>query len=277
LDVAAKTVRKISDFVYSNSAKCQRLGRGIAMRILLINPNTSEFITERVAAEARRAAHAGTEIIAVTGRLGASIVSGRSEDALAATEAMNLAAEHASGCDAVVLAISFDSGLRALREMLPVPVVGMSEAAMLAACTLGGNFALLTFGNRAIPLYAELCRGYGLRERLTAVTSLPPLNDAEIRDPLLTVPRVAEIVDRTVAEDRSEAVILAGAVFAGITGAVAERVSVPVLNGVAEAVGIAEMLVRIKARKPTSGSYQLPAAKTIAWPNATLTALFRSF
>lgn len=247
------------------------------MRILLINPNTSAFVTDKVAAEARRVAAPGTEIVAVTGRNGPAIVSGRSEDALAAAEAMCLAAEHASDCDAVVLAISFDSGLKALREMLTIPVVGMSEAGMLAACTQGGKFAMVTFGNRAAPLYAEICHGYGLGGRLSNVVSLAPLSDAEMRDPLLILPRLAEAIDKTVREDGTEAAILAGAIFAGITGKVAEHVAIPVLNGIAEAVGIAEMLVKVKPRKPTAGSYRLPDAKTIEWPNEALKARFAAF
>lgn len=58
------------------------------MRILLINPNTSQFVTDKVVAEARRMAWAGTEIISATGRNGPAIVSGRAEDALAAVEAI---------------------------------------------------------------------------------------------------------------------------------------------------------------------------------------------
>lgn len=87
------------------------------MKILVINPNTSTFVTEAVAAAAQAMAAPGTEIVAVTGSYGASIVSGRSEDALAAAEVLRLAAENDKDCDAIILAISFDSGLRALREM----------------------------------------------------------------------------------------------------------------------------------------------------------------
>lgn len=246
------------------------------MKILLVNPNTSSFVTDKVAAEARRVASAGTEIIAVTGQNGSEIVSGRAEDALAAAEALRLAAEHSAECDAIVLAISFDSGLAALREMLSIPVVGMSEAAMLAACTLGGRFSMLTFGNRAAPIYAERCKAYGLRERLANVVSLAPLSDAEMRDPQMLLPRLVESIERTAADDGAEAVILAGAIFAGLTNAVADRVSIPVLNGVAEATGMAEMLVKIAPRKPRSGSYQSPSPKEINWPDNALVSYFSS-
>ena len=38
----------------------------------------------------------------------------------------------------------------------PIPIVRMSEAGMLAAMTLARRFSLLTFGNRAVPIYEEL-------------------------------------------------------------------------------------------------------------------------
>lgn len=245
------------------------------MRILVINPNTSTFVTEAVAAAARSMAAPGTEIVAVTGRYGAAIVSGRSEDALAAAEVLRLAAEHDKGCDAIILAISFDSGLRALRELSPIPVVGMSEAAMLSACMVGGKFAMITFGNRAAAIYAELCHSYGLGARLTNVLSLPPLTQEEQMNPSLVVPGLARIVGETVEKDRTESVILSGAIFAGIAGEVAAHVEVPVLVGIREAVGMAEMLVRLQHDKARTGSYRLPDAKQIEWPDPTLAERYR--
>lgn len=44
------------------------------MRLLLVNANTSEFVTAKVADAARRAAAPGTEIVPVTGRFGARVI-----------------------------------------------------------------------------------------------------------------------------------------------------------------------------------------------------------
>ena len=126
------------------------------MRILVLNANTTDFVTETAAAEARRVASPGTEIIPVTADFGASIVATRAEHAVAEHAAVVLAARHAPGCDAVVIAVSYDTGLKALREMLSIPVVGMTEAALLTACMLGGPIGLISFGRRVWPIYREL-------------------------------------------------------------------------------------------------------------------------
>ena len=132
------------------------------MRILVLNANTTTFVTETAAAEGRRVASTGTEIVPVTADFGAAIVATRTEHAIAEHAAVELAARHAAGCDAVVIAVSYDTGLKALREMLPIPVVGMTEAALLTACMLGGRIGLIGFGARVWPIYRELVEGYGL-------------------------------------------------------------------------------------------------------------------
>jgi allantoin racemase len=127
------------------------------MRLLVVNANTSEIVTEKVAAQARASASPGTEIVAVTGVIGT-----RAEHAIGEHSTVALVAEHATGCDAVVIAVSYDTGLRAARELLSVPVVGMTEAGLLTACMLGGRIGIVTFGQRVRPLYDELVAGYGL-------------------------------------------------------------------------------------------------------------------
>ncbi|MCB1719144.1 MAG: Asp/Glu racemase, partial [Candidatus Competibacteraceae bacterium] len=70
------------------------------MRILLVNSNTSDFVTDKVCQEARRAASPGTEIVPVTGTFGARVIGTRSENAIAQHATLALVAEHAADCDA---------------------------------------------------------------------------------------------------------------------------------------------------------------------------------
>ena len=88
--------------------------RGTAtMRLLLINGNTTQAITDRCAAAARAVAGPGTEIVAATARRGPAIIGTRAENALAAAAVVELIAEHAGSCDAALIAISFDTALDA--------------------------------------------------------------------------------------------------------------------------------------------------------------------
>src|SRR5688500_17127108 len=139
------------------------------MKILLVNGNTNESVTEKMARTAEAAASPGTTIVPVTATFGARIISSRSENAVAGHAVLAAAAQHHAGCDAVLIGVSMDTGLGALRELLSIPVVGMTEAACLVACTAGARFGVVTLGTRTIPMYEELITGYGLHPRLAGI------------------------------------------------------------------------------------------------------------
>ncbi len=224
------------------------------MRLLLLNPNTSEFVTQRVALEARRVAQPGTDIVAATGAFGARIITTRTEQAIAEHATLDALARHADGCDAVVLAVSYDTALRAAREMLPVPVVGITEAALLTACMLGTRTGVVMFGRRVLPLYQEVALLHGMAARIggwRALESTAPYGDGDQSavDQAI-VDAVADLVER----DGCEVVVLAGAVMAGVPERLQARVSVPLVEGVSCAVALAEMLVRLACPKASTGS-----------------------
>ena len=247
------------------------------MKILVINSNTSQFITDLVSEEARRTASADTEIKAVTGMIGAGVISGRAENAIGAYSTIELAAEHAGDCDAVVVAVSFDSGVEALKELLSIPAVGMTEAAALTACMLGGRFAVLTFGRRALPIYEELIDYYGLGGRVACVHGMPLPPNADVREIRNMTDELLQQVEQVVAEHRAESVYLCGAIFAGLAERLQSRSPVPLLDGVSCGVKQAELLAAMRIRKPTAGSYMLPSRKDLASVGESLRTLFKQF
>jgi len=233
------------------------------MRILVVNANTSQIVTEKVAAQARASASPGTEIVAVTGTFGASVIGSRAEHAIGEHSAIALVAQHAPGCDAVVIAVSYDTGLRAARELLAVPVVGMTEAGLLTACMLGGRIGVITFGRRVLPLYHELVTAYGLGARVAGWRVLESTaayqhgaHDALDRE---IVAAARDLIER----DGAETVVLTGAVMAGVPARLQPDVPVPLIDCMACAVRQAELLVHLGHPKPSAGSYAPPADREL--------------
>ena len=243
------------------------------MKLLLVNGNTTERITAQMADAAKLAAAVDTAIVPVTARFGARIISSRSENAIAEHAVIEAAAQHAAGCDAVLIGVSLDTGLRALREILPIPVVGMTEAAALVACTLGGRFGVITLGRRMLALYEEVLAGYGLGRRVAAVEGV----DIETRD-YGDAARIGEgvvgLAEKLVRERGAEAIVLAGAAMAGQHRDLRERVPVPLLDGITCGVMLAEMLVRLGLKKPSLGSYSHPGAKELTGVDPAILRLF---
>jgi len=54
-------------------------------------------------------------------------------------------AEAHRNVDGAILAAYGDPGLFGARELFDIPVVGVSEAAMLTACMVGQRFVIVTF------------------------------------------------------------------------------------------------------------------------------------
>ena len=243
------------------------------MKILLVNANTTAAVTERIAAEARRVAAPGTEVLPVTGTFGAPIIGTRAEMAIAEHAALDLVARHGAGVDAVVIGVSFDVGLRALRELAPMPVVGMTEAACLVACTLGGPFGIVTYGVRSAGILREIVAGYGLAGRLAGVHGLDATPADMLKDPQALHAQIAGAACKLVEGYGAEAVILAGAVMAGLPPLIQEQVSCPLVEGIASGIGLAELLVRLAPAKAQRGSFAAIGERASSGLGAELAAL----
>src|SRR4051812_25200197 len=244
------------------------------MRILVVNANTSPVVTGKVIAGAKASAAPGTEIIAVTGTFGPRIIASRSENAIAEHSTIALVSRHAHDCDAVVIAVSYDTGARGARELLPIPVVGMTEAGLLTACMLGGRIGVIVFGRRVLPMYQEVVAGYGLASRIAGWRAIEstaayargahPELDAEI----VTVAR--DLIER----DGAESIVLTGAVMAGVPRRLQPSIPVPVVDCIAAGIHQCELLVRMQLPKPQTGSYAMPAGRELVNVDAAIVRAF---
>ena len=230
-------------------------------RILLINPNTSAGVTARLAEAGAAVAAAGTELLPLTAETGVPYIASRAEAQIGGAQLLASLAEHGDGADAAVVAAFGDPGLFAARELFDLPVVGMSEAAMLTACLLGRRFALVTFARALAPWYGECVAMHGMSERCAAIRTLGedfgPV--ADVRDAKEAA--LAELANRAVVEDGADVVILAGAPLAGLADRLRGRVPVPAIDPVQAAVKQAEALLALRPRKPTAGSFRRPVPK----------------
>lgn len=234
------------------------------MKLLLINPNTSAFVTERMLAAARATLGGSVLVEGVTARSGPAIIGSRTENALAASGALELAAQHGAGFDAVILGVSTDTGLAPLRELLAVPVSGMLEAALLTASQLGGRIGLLTLGPRMLPLYQEQAAAYGLADRVVAWAA-PELPAAYGQAPGAQVfDAVADHAARLVQDHDLDVLVASGAVLAGCRPHIQDRVPVPVVDAMEAAAWQALALASLRPVQQRVGSYAPPRGRQLS-------------
>ena len=234
------------------------------MKILVVNPNTTASITAKIDACARIAASAGTEIVTRNPARGPVSIEGHYDEAISTPGLLEeIRRGEMEGVDAFVVACFDDPAIGACREVATGPVLGICEAAMHAATILAASFSVVTTLPRAMPIIEELSIRYGFERRCRRVRAadMPVLaleEDPEARR------RVLAEVQRAVAEDRCEAVILGCAGMADLTEWLSRESGVPVIDGVVAAVRLAEALVGAGLRTSKVGAYQPPRPKHVA-------------
>ena len=237
------------------------------VKILLLNPNTTESVTDLLLAAAQRVAFPGTQLIALTAPRGVPYIATRAEAQIGGAIALEMLAEHHSTVDAAIIAAFGDPGLFGARELFDIPVVGLAEAAMLTACMLGRRFSIVTFARALVPWYEECVEMHGLRQRCAGVRMLDSgfrsISDGQEEKEALLV----ELANRAVEDDGADVVVLAGAPLAGLAEKIKHRIPVPIVDQIAAAVKQAETLVTLSPRKAVAGTFRRPDPKeTIGLP-----------
>lgn len=238
------------------------------MRLLIANANTSPEVTRLCADAAGGVASPGTEIVALTGRFGARIITGPAEIAIAAHALLDMLAPHAEGADAALVAVSYDPGLDAARDLFPFPVIGMTQAALVTASLVGTRIGMVTFGTPEI--YRDIAKRYGLAEFLAGIAVVQVSPEQAYATPEAIVDSVAATANELIRDHGADVIALCGAALAGMSGRLGVRVSVPVVDGITAGVPLCEALARLPRRPSPS-----PAEKPSVGLSPALTRLLQ--
>ena len=241
------------------------------MRILVVNPNTTQSMTEKAAEAARAVAGRGTEIIAVTSQMGPVSIEGHYDGAMALPGLLaEIRKAEAAGAQAAVIACFDDTGLDAARSLATFPVLGLCESALVTAGFLCQRFTVVTTLERSRVLLENLTRHYGFGGRAKVRAADIPVLDLE--DPASgAISKLRQQIELALAEDRAEAIILGCAGMADLAHALQQEYGVPVVDGVSAAVKQAEALIAQRLTTSKRGSYINPLAKAYAGVMAEFT------
>lgn len=231
------------------------------MKILVVNPNISESVTALIQAEAQRVARPDTQLTMATADFGVAYIETPAEALIGGYAALSILAERYPGHDAAIIAAFGDPGVMEAKEALPIPVVGLTEAALASAFLLGGRFAIVGISERIGAWYEQMVGRLGMAARFagyrglgSAFTNVGNVQQ-EQRDVLL------KLCQQCVHEDRADTIILAGAPLAGLAREISAGFPVPLVDGVGSAVRMAEALAGSGYVARQQGAYAPPPQK----------------
>ncbi|ORY09217.1 carbon-nitrogen hydrolase [Clohesyomyces aquaticus] len=140
-------------------------------RILLCNPNATEFMTKACLEMVRPTLPPDVSVYGFTAPKPApSAIEGNFDNIMSGAAAARAVIPLANQFDAFLVACYSDHALiRMLREELSQPVIGIMEASLLAARTIGSRFGIISVSNRSKYMMEDAARHYGLDAFCTGV------------------------------------------------------------------------------------------------------------
>src|SRR5476649_2522618 len=226
------------------------------MRILVVNPNTTAAMTLKIGQAARAAAAAGTEIIAVNPPDGPVSIEGYYDEAFSVPGLLaEIAKGEASKVSAHIIACFDDTGLEAARSFASAPVIGIGEAAFHLASLLGHRFSVITTLSRSIAAIENNLLKYGLAGRCARVRAceVPVLS---LHDPASNASAlIGSEIELAKREDSAEVIVLGCAGMAELAARLSEKHGLPVVDGVASPVKLAEALGALRLTTSQIGAY----------------------
>ncbi len=213
-------------------------------RILIINPNATQSITERLLREAKKLESAELTVSAITSVKGPEAIVTAADEIRAAFHVLEELKAREGSYDAAVIACASDPGLQAAREMLSVPVTGIFESGAYACNMHGGRFSVIGSCDWLdIACFSETAKRYSLDGHLASVkyigTGVCGVDERAL-------PLLDEKIEEAKLQDGACAVLLGCAAFAGMGAALSEKHGIYVSDGVCEAVSMAAMLVDVQ-------------------------------
>ncbi|WP_269582583.1 aspartate/glutamate racemase family protein [Roseibium sp. Sym1] len=214
--------------------------------ILVINPNTTASMTDKIAVAARTAAGPACRITAINPRHGPAAIQGP-DDGAAALPGLYALFDHTlendNSISAVVIACFDDTGLFELKARSPVPVIGIGEAAYHVASVAALKFSVVTTLPVSVPVLEENLRLLGLAARCARVraSDVPVL---ELENPESDARhRIEQEIEKALEEDGSGAIALGCAGMADLAADLTAKFRVPVIDGVASAVRLVKAVL----------------------------------
>jgi Asp/Glu/hydantoin racemase len=151
---------------------------------------------------------------------------------------LRLAARLEAEAAGFVIACFGDPGVHALRDRTAKPVLGIQEAAVATALTLGQRFGIIAILPASIPRHLRSLGAMGVLDRLAGDRALG-LGVAELADPGVTQTRLIDTGRALRDQDGADVLILGCAGMARYRPVLEQVLQIPVIDPCQAAVAMA--------------------------------------
>ncbi|MEO9825995.1 MAG: aspartate/glutamate racemase family protein [Paracoccaceae bacterium] len=207
------------------------------MTLIIINPNSSQTVTDGIDAAVDPLRRFGTPIRCLTLAEGPPGIESQKQADLTIAPMLKLAAAQ-SEASGYVIACFGDPGLHALRDQTALPVVGIQEAAVTTALTLGQRFGVIAILPASIPRHLRAFGAMGVLDRLAGDRALG-LGVTDLADPDKSLNAMIATGKRLRDEDGANVLIMGCAGMAHYRDTLENTTGLPVVEPCQAATALA--------------------------------------
>ncbi len=205
--------------------------------LIVINPNSSQAVTAGIDAAVEPLRRFGTPIRCLTLTEGPPGIESQRQADLTIAPMLALAAAQPDAAGYVIACFG-DPGLHALRDQTDLPVLGIQEAAVMTALTLGHRFGVIAILPASIPRHLRAFGAMGVLHRLAGDRALG-LGVGELADEERTLAAMIATGKRLRDEDGAHVLIMGCAGMARYRAPLEDATGLPVVEPCQAAVAMA--------------------------------------
>lgn len=232
------------------------------MKLHLINPNTTAHMTRQMQTTAQQVASPGTIVTGLTAPHGPASIECHYDEAMSIVgiaDAVRTAIDDQS--DGMILGCFGDPHIWAIRELSPVPVIGIAQAAFIAASLVSTRFAVVTSLQRTVIQCEHLLQLYGY-DRICQSVSAVDLPVLELDDDFAVQQIIVKA--RQAIDNGAGAIVLGCGGMAHLRQQIEQAIETPVIDGVQSATRQLEALVGLGLLTSKTGDLAFPVIKPYA-------------
>lgn len=202
-----------------------------------------------------------TEIFAANPSMGPASIEGYDE-AISVVGLLYMMS-NSGNYDATILACFDDTALDAASCVSDKPVLGIREAAFHIASLIAGKFCVVTTLSRSIPAVEHNLVRYGVASRCARVRAADVAVLELEREGSDARQRISNEIELAKIQDRAGAIALGCAGMADLATDLSAERDIPVVDGVAAAIELAEAIASLGFKTSKLGGYAVPRPKPL--------------
>lgn len=214
------------------------------MRLLLLNPNSTQEVTDRIAKAAALYQQPGVEITVATAVKGPAAIETSYDELVASNAVLEELNTRRDTFDGAAICCFSDPGLLAAQELFEQPIVGMCQSAVYFSSLFSRRFSILGSCDQGdIGAFINEMKGYGAAERLASVEYL---GTGVLGVPDHITDEISEKIDACIKKEGVGAVLLGCAAFSGLSEELSKKHGIFVSEGIGPAIMTLKMLIERK-------------------------------